>query len=149
MAAARANPGVAKAAAAAAMVLALLAGLRVSPVIAAVLVVCLVMLGVAFRLATYVLAKDEGTADMQEVGACWGGFAIVLLPRYAQHASEQLAAAALLWGAALPRHDATQAALGVAAFAGCQCDAPTACPLSKCRSLKPSGTARKATLPPR
>ncbi len=69
MAAARANPGAAKAAAAAAVLLALLAGLRVSPVIAAVLVVCLVMLGVAFRLAAYVLEKDEGTADMQEVGA--------------------------------------------------------------------------------
>ena len=91
MATARANPGAAKAAAAAAVLLALLGGLRVSPVIAAVLVVCLVMLGVAFRLAIYVLAKDEGTADMQEVGACWGGCAIVLLPRYAQHASEQLA----------------------------------------------------------
>jgi hypothetical protein len=67
LASAQANPGPVKAAAAAAVLLALLAGLRVSPVIAVVLAVCMVMLGVAFNLAASVLAKDEGTADMQEI----------------------------------------------------------------------------------
>lgn len=56
-----------KAAGAAAGLAALLAGARVSWVIAAVLAVCVAMLGVALHLATWVLAKDEGTGDMQEV----------------------------------------------------------------------------------
>lgn len=68
--AARAYPGAAKGAAAATVLLALLAGFRVSPVIAAVLAVCLVMLGVAVHLASWVLAKDEGTPEMQEASSC-------------------------------------------------------------------------------
>lgn len=67
---ARACPGAAKGAAAATVLLALLAGFRVSPVIAAVLAVCLVMLGVAVHLASWVLAKDEGTPEMQEASSC-------------------------------------------------------------------------------
>ena len=118
LAAARASPGAAKAAAAAVVLLSLLAGLRVSPVIAAVLAVCLVMLGVAFHLATSVLSKDEGTPEMQEVGGCCAAAAWSLL--------HSLPQAALL----------SRSALRIAE-------------ILPCRSHKPFGMERKATLPHR
>lgn len=75
LAATRLPPIYAKAAAAAFGLFALYAGLKVSPVITGVFCVCLAMLGVAGFLASWVLGKDEGTAEMQEVGAaaCWEG----------------------------------------------------------------------------
>jgi H(+)-translocating pyrophosphatase len=45
----------------------LVIGVKVSYVLVLVLLTCIVMLGFATYLANWVLAKDEGTADMQEV----------------------------------------------------------------------------------
>ncbi|EFN56974.1 hypothetical protein CHLNCDRAFT_143568 [Chlorella variabilis] len=63
----RVSPAAAKAGAAAFGLFALLAGLKVSLVIVAVLSVCIAMLLFSLFLATWVLRKDEGTADMQEI----------------------------------------------------------------------------------
>ena len=44
-------------------------GVKVSPAIVFVLGTCIAMLLFSIYLATWVLRKDEGTTDMQEVGA--------------------------------------------------------------------------------
>ena len=55
----------------AASALALYIGALSSGVIIFVLATCLVMLLFAIYLARWVIAKDEGTADMQEVSFSW------------------------------------------------------------------------------
>ena len=46
---------------------ALLVGWQTSPLIFLIMLVCFAMLAFAVYLAQWVLAKDEGTAEMQEV----------------------------------------------------------------------------------
>ena len=67
---ASADPRVALAAAGALFLLVLYLALRTSATLVAVLLICAGMLGFAAYLARWVMAKDEGTVDMQEVGAC-------------------------------------------------------------------------------
>ena len=50
----------------------LYAALRTAITLVVVLIISMAMLLFATWLAKWVLAKDEGTADMQDVSAAWG-----------------------------------------------------------------------------
>ena len=52
-------------------VLALVIGIKVSLAMVVIMATCIAMLAFSTFLARWVLAKDEGTQDMQEVGAGW------------------------------------------------------------------------------
>lgn len=64
---ARADPRAAAAGAAAAFLGVLFLAVRTSATLVGVLLVCAGLLGFAAWLARWVMAKDEGTVDMQEV----------------------------------------------------------------------------------
>ena len=81
---ASADPRVAAALAGAFFLLVLYLALRTSAALVGVLLVCAGMLGFAAYLARWVMAKDEGTVDMQEVGgprACFRQRCAAMPPR--------------------------------------------------------------------
>ena len=67
---ARTDPRAAAAAAGALFLGVLFLAVRTSATLVGVLLVCAALLGFATWLAQWVMAKDEGTVDMQEVRAC-------------------------------------------------------------------------------